>query len=144
MAGRDLVHRKADGGTIDAGRGSPARAETPKVGPAATWFDTLPHPEVADIAAECLEELLGADAARYLERAGGDRRFALWLHLVDHHLARLPAGPGPRAELPWRAAYDACWSPYLAAFAAWAGDGQRPDVLENLGLVVPGPGPAIT
>jgi hypothetical protein len=143
MADRKLVRRNTDGGTINAGPGSQARVETANTGPPATWFDTLPHPEVADRAADCLEELLGADAGRYLERAGGDRRFALWMHLVDHHLAGLPAVPGAGAELPWRTAYDACWSPYLAAFAAWAGDGHRPDVLENLGLVTPGRGPAI-
>jgi hypothetical protein len=143
MAGSELVHRRTNGGTINAGRGSQARAETPNTGRPATWFDTLPHPEMAEKAAGCLEELLGADAGRYLERAGGDRHFALWMHLVDHHLAGLPAVPGAGAELPWRAAYDACWSPYLAAFAAWAGDGRRPEVLENLGLVTPGREPAI-
>jgi hypothetical protein len=103
----------------------------------ATWLDRLPHPEVADKAAACLEEMLGpAEAVELLERADGDRRFALWLHLVDHHLADLPTPPTP-SSLKWRDAYEAAWSPRDAAFAAWARPASEPGRLEDPDLTCP-------
>jgi hypothetical protein len=110
-----------------------------------TWFDRLPHPEVAQRAADCLERLFGPEASRYLTRAGGDRHFALWLHLVDHQLAALPDVPGGgQPALAWRDCYERGWSPRAAAFAAWSSHPEPtspPEAVEightDRGLAIP-------
>jgi hypothetical protein len=55
-----------------------------------------------------------------------DRRFDLWLALVDLHLEELGSG---RTGLvwEWRRAYADGWSPRTAAFAAWANNVQPVD-----------------
>jgi hypothetical protein len=90
----------------------------------ATWLDQVPSPQ--DVR-QSLQHAAGLpDQARYLARADGDARFALWLRLADQHAAaalretRRPAAlSGP--QFPWRGAYVSCWSPRGAAEAAHAG-----------------------
>jgi hypothetical protein len=48
-----------------------------------------------------------------------ERRYALWLRLVDLHLCQLRVERS-RLTWEWRPAYDDGWSPRTAAFAAWA------------------------
>jgi hypothetical protein len=131
--------------TISNQRGSETTRSPANPDRAGTWFDRLPHPEVAQRAADCLEQLFGQEAADYVTRAGGDRRFALWLHLVDHQLAALPdlSGDG-HTVMGWRDAYEQGWSPRAAAFTAWSADSGQTSVPETVeisqadrGLAIP-------
>jgi hypothetical protein len=81
-----------------------------------TWLDSQPEMVV--------RTALGSDAE------GSDldeRRFNLWLALVDLHLDELNS-QRPLVEWEWRSGYQDGWSPRTAAFAAWAknphGNGQ--------------------
>jgi len=73
-----------------------------------TWLDTQP----AAIIRCALDK--GTD------RTDDDqRRFGLWLELVDLHLDQLRAERSG-LEWDWQGAYEDGWSPRTAAFAAWA------------------------
>ena len=114
-AGGMPVHRKNDGGTVNVGWG---RRDVPTVTanvgrpPAGTWL--AEHSEEAAVVAARLEAVLGsAQAARLLDRAEGDRFFAVWLTLVDHWAEEEPAGVVP-SRFPWRAAYEQGWTAHEA------------------------------
>jgi hypothetical protein len=82
-----------------------------------TWLDSQPRSQVEGALAVFDND---PDFARgYLNRAGCDRRYALWLVLVDLQVSTLP-DRGPRLAWAWHAAYETGWSPRAAAFAAWA------------------------
>jgi hypothetical protein len=89
-----------------------------------TWLDRVPSPE--DVQAS-LKEVAGLpDQPGYLERAGGDQEFALWLRLADQHAAAAARETrrAPRigqSQFPWRGAYVSCWSPRGAAEAVQEG-----------------------
>src|SRR5664279_6001783 len=92
-----------------------------------TWLDRVPASKDVRRALEHAAHL--ADQPGYLNRAGGDARFALWLRLADQHAAaaaretgRAPAVTQP--QFPWRGAYVSCWSPRGAAEAAHEGPGS--------------------
>jgi len=73
-----------------------------------TWLDTQP--------AAIIRRALDAGT----DRTDDDqRRFGLWLELVDLHLDQLRAERSG-LEWDWHRAYDDGWSPRTAAFAAWA------------------------
>jgi hypothetical protein len=82
-----------------------------------TWLDSQARHQVE--AALAVFDGDGEFASCYLERAGCDRRYALWLALVDLHIETLP-DRGCRLACDWRIAYRTGWSPRAAAFAAWA------------------------
>lgn len=82
-----------------------------------SWLDSQPRHQV-----EAALAVFDGDselATRYLHRAGHDRRYGLWLALVDLQMSTLP-DRGPRLAWDWHIAYRAGWSPRAAAFAAWA------------------------
>jgi hypothetical protein len=82
-----------------------------------TWLDSQPRSQVEGALAAFDND---PDFAKgYLNRAGCDRRYALWLVLVDLQISTLP-NRGPRLAWDWQTAYEAGWSPRAAAFAAWA------------------------
>jgi hypothetical protein len=89
-----------------------------------TWLDRVPASKDVRRALEHAAHL--ADQPGYLNRAGGDARFALWLRLADQHAAaaaretRRPPAIA-QAQFPWRGAYVSCWSPRGAAEAAHEG-----------------------
>ena len=73
-----------------------------------TWLDTQP--------AAIIRRALDAGT----DRTDDDqRRFGLWLELVDLHLDQLRAERSG-LEWDWQGAYEDGWSPRTAAFAAWA------------------------
>jgi GGDEF domain-containing protein len=89
----------------------------------AHWLAEQPYDEVAGALRYAARQ---ADQAEYLARAGGDEHLALWLRLVEHHAetAAQEAFRAPRIaanRFPWRAAYEAGWSPNRAAQAAQYG-----------------------
>ena len=77
--------------------------------------------------------------ATYLEMAGGDTRYSLWLRLADEHLDALPRSEVKKTLFRWRSAYDHGWSPRDAAFAGWSGVGENPQVWADMNL---GPTPS--
>ena len=88
-----------------------------------TWFDAQPRSQVEGALAVFDND---PDLARgYLDRAGCDRRYALWLVLVDLQIGTLP-DRGPRLAWDWQTAYQTGWSPRAAAFAAWASTDTAP------------------
>lgn len=96
------------------------------------WRETVQ--DVIDHQEQWLERV-----GEYLERAGGDRAYSVWLHLVDHHLESM-ASPAGLAPEPMRAAYEQGWSPHeTATVAVRAAD--RPELLEAYGL---GADPAVS
>jgi len=82
-----------------------------------TWLDSQPRHQV-EAALEVFDQEPEL-AKRYVERAGHDRRYRLWLALVDLQISTLP-DRSPRLAWDCRTAYRAGWSPRAAAFAAWA------------------------
>jgi hypothetical protein len=88
-----------------------------------TWLDTQPrhHVEAALAVFDDQPDL----AERYRDRAGSDRRYALWLALVDLQSETLPDGRRLRSW-DWHTAYRTGWSPRAAAFAAWASSDNNP------------------
>ena len=73
-----------------------------------TWLDTQPT--------AIIRRALDAGT----DRTDDDqRRFGLWLELVDLHLDQLRTERSD-LEWDWHRAYDDGWSPRTAAFAAWA------------------------
>lgn len=98
-----------------------------------TWLDRVPKPQ--DVRASLAHAARLPDQPQYLQRAGGDERFALWLRLADQHAAAAAretrqAPAITQAQFPWRGAYISCWSPRGAAEAAH--DGANPPTLEAL------------
>ena len=73
-----------------------------------TWLDTQPAAIIRralDAGTDCTDD--------------DQRRFGLWLELVDLHLDQLRAERSG-LEWDWQGAYEDGWSPRTAAFAAWA------------------------
>ena len=131
----------ADGEALNTGRSTQAAAETLTIGRLAgapTWLDLVPHQKVVERLLDRLDQEF-PDQATYLETAGGDVRYSLWLRLADEHLDALPRSEGKRTGFPWRSAYDHGWSPRDAAFAAWSGVGENPQVWADMNL---GPTPS--
>ena len=98
-----------------------------------TWLDRVPKAE--DVRRSLAHVAKLPDQPAYLERAGGDQRFALWLRLADQHAAAAAretrkAPAISQAQFPWRGAYISCWSPRGAAEAAH--DGATPTTLQAL------------
>jgi hypothetical protein len=86
--------------------------------PSLTWLDRQQPAAVYAAAGELANHpaLTG-----HLEESSGDPHFAVWLALVDFHMARLL--DTSRAELgswDWRCAYDNGMSPRTAALSAFA------------------------
>lgn len=98
-----------------------------------TWLDRVPKPD--DVRRSLAHAAKLPDQLEYVNRAGGDQRFALWLRLADQHAAAAAretrrAPVIARAEFPWRGAYVSCWSPRGAAEAAH--DGADPATVQAL------------
>jgi hypothetical protein len=130
-AGLTPVRAQIDGATLHVGRvdGGDQDVRQPPTG---TWLADHPG-EAAKVAAN-LHGLYGPDrAASLLERAGGDRFFAVWLELVDHWLEDVPLENRP-AGFPWRAAYEQGWRPHEAVAAA-RDLSHSPEALEDFGLI---------
>lgn len=129
-----LLHRTTDGGTVNVGRPArPADEVTLDVGrpPDGTWL--AGHVDTAVAVASKLEEVYGPEkAARLLERAGGDRFYAVWLEIADHWLEDVPPENRP-AGFPWHAAYEQGWRPHEAVSTA-RDLGHSPQALEDFGL----------
>jgi hypothetical protein len=86
--------------------------------PTSIWLD---HQEPAAVYAAAGEVAKHPELTGRLAEAGGDGYYAVWLALVDGHMARLLATS--RAELrrwDWRGAYHTGLSPRTAAVAAFA------------------------
>ncbi len=89
-----------------------------------TWLDRVPRPDDVRRSLEHAAHL--PDQPGYLDRAGGDPRFALWLRLADQHAAAAAretrqAPAITQTQFPWRGAYVSCWSPRGSAEAAHEG-----------------------
>ena len=98
-----------------------------------TWLDRVPSPEDVRVSLQHVATL--PDQPAYLERAGDDQLFALWLRLADQHAAAAAreTGRAPaigQSQFPWRGAYISCWSPRGAAEAAQ--EGLAPPTLQLL------------
>jgi hypothetical protein len=132
---RSPVHEKSDGRTINGGRGRPdVPTATVSVGRPVTGTWLAEHPAEAAVVAGQLEDTLGpAQAARLLERADGDRFFAVWLTVVDHWAEEEPPGAVP-SRFPWRAAYEQGLRPHEAVSTA-RDLGHSPVALEDFGLI---------
>ncbi|CAM3437447.1 hypothetical protein [Tsukamurella hominis] len=72
------------------------------------WLDTLDPTKVVTAI-----DQLAASAPEYIaKQAGGDVRFALWLHLVDRQLRRLVGvGHADLVDCTWRDWFDSELSP---------------------------------
>ena len=97
-----------------------------------TWLDTVSRRDLRQSLAY-VDTL--PDQPGYLERAAGDKRFALWLRLADQHAAAaaretLRAPMIKQQEFPWKGAFAVGWSPRGAAEAAH--DGLKPGELAEL------------
>ena len=79
----------------------------------ATWLDAQPT--------TIIRSALGAGAD---DHKSEERRFNLWLALVDLHLEQLNV-QRPVGEWDWHSSYEDGWSPRTAAFAAWAKSAPR-------------------
>lgn len=126
----DPARATADRGSLNTGRSAQAAAENLNIGRLAgppTWLDLVPHQNVVERLLDRLDQEF-ADQATYLEMAGGDVRYSLWLRLADEHLDALPRSKEKKTVFRWRSAYDHGWSPRDAAFAAWSGVGENPQV----------------
>jgi hypothetical protein len=131
IAGLTPVREQVDGGTVHV-RLVGGGVRDVGLPPTGTWLADHPG-EAAKVAAN-LDGLYGPDrAASLLERAGGDRFFAVWLELVDHWLEDVPPENRP-AGFPWRAAYEQGWRPHEAVSAA-RDLSQSPEALEDIGLI---------
>lgn len=98
-----------------------------------TWLDRVPSPDDVRVSLQHVATL--PDQPSYLQRAGGDQEFALWLRLADQHAAAAAreTGRAPvigQSQFPWRGAYVSCWSPRGAAEAAQ--EGLAPPTLQLL------------
>ena len=96
------------------------------------WFDTVSRCDLRQSLAH-VDTL--PDQPSYLQRADGDRRFALWLRLADQHAAAsaretLRAPITKQHDFPWKGAFLSGWSPRGAAEAAH--DGLKPRELADL------------
>jgi hypothetical protein len=123
-----LVHRKTEGGTINSGRTAQAGQVTLSAGrpPSnCTWLDTVDQTLVGRLLERLDREY--TDQEQYLALAGRDRRYSLWLRLLDHH-ATCPLS----ASLPLRQEYEAGWSPAEAAAVAAATAGPALDTYIDL------------
>jgi hypothetical protein len=101
------------------------------------WRET-----VRDVVAN-LDRYFPDDQADYLDQAGGDPVYSLWLRLVDEQLDQLPARGNGRPAFTWRQAYEAGWPPRETACTAWSGLGERPDVLDAVSLPIPATEPVV-
>ncbi|MCU4183875.1 hypothetical protein K6U06_05845 [Acidiferrimicrobium sp. IK] len=130
-----LVHRTTVGWTANVGRPArPAGGVTLDVGhpPEGTWL--AGHADTAAAVASKLEAVYGPEkAATLLERAGGDRFYAVWLEIADHWLENVPPENRP-ARFPWHAAYEQGWRPHEAVSTARE-LGHSPEALEDFGLI---------
>ena len=131
IAGLTPVREQVDGGTVHVGLVGGVVRDVGQP-PTGTWL--ADHPSEAAKVAANLDGLYGSDrAAILLDRAGGDRFFAVWLELVDHWLEDVPPENRP-AGFPWRAAYEQGWRPHEAVSAA-RDLSHSPEALEDFGLI---------
>ena len=93
-----------------------------------TWFErNHVEPGLVERAAQHVYASLDPKAALELaQRSGGDRQFAVWLHLTDEHRGYLPPSAPSLEGTDWQRLYQAGKSPYGAVIDAWERSEERP------------------
>jgi hypothetical protein len=130
----------ADGALAERGRpriegGRPIRplldgglANTAGTPSSPTWFErNSVDPGLVERAAQHIYASLDPKASAELAvRSGGDRQFAVWLHLTDEHRGYLPPSAASLEGTDWQRLYEAGMSPYRAVIDAWESSEERP------------------
>jgi hypothetical protein len=117
MEGGRPIRPLLDGGI--ANTGSPASSPT--------WFErNNVDPGLVERAAQHIYASLDPKAAVELAvRSGGDRQFAVWLHLTDEHRGYQPPSAASLEGTDWRRLYEAGLSPYGAVIEVWERSEER-------------------
>jgi hypothetical protein len=124
----ERVRRRIEGGrqTRPLLDGGIANTGSPPL--SATWFErNHVEPGLVERAAQHVYASLDPKAAVELAvRSGGDRQFAVWLHLTDEHRGYLPPSAPSLEDTDWRRLYEAGLSPYGAVIEVWERSEERP------------------